>query len=74
MFVKKEVLEKANTPYKLVKVDVSKEDVLHPAELLEFGTAAKHFLKPSHLPEEKKRKFKKSCCVMLVSIAQKLQE
>ena len=74
MFVKKEVLEEANTAYKLIKLDVSKKENLSAPQLVDCGTATKHFLKSNNLPADQKLQFKKSCVAMLVSIVQKLQE
>ena len=74
MFVKKEVLEEANTAYKLIKLDVSKKENLSAPQLIDCGTATKHFLKSNNFPADQKLQFKKSCVAMLVSIVQKLQE
>ena len=74
MFVKEEVLEEANTAYKLIKLDVSKKENLSAPQLVDCGTATKHFLKSNNLPADQKLQFKKSCVAMLVSIVQKLQE
>ena len=70
MFVKKEVLEEANTAYKLIKLDVSKKENLSAPQLVDCGTATKHFLKSNNLPADQKLQFKKSCVAMLVSIVQ----
>ena len=74
MFVKEEVLEKANTAYRLIKLDVSKNENLLAPQLVDCGTATKHFLKSNNLLADQKLQFKKSCVAMLVSIVQKLQE
>ena len=74
MFVKEEVLDQANTAYKLIKLDVSKKENLSAPQLVDCGTATKHFLKSNNLPADQKLQFKKSCVAMLVSIVQKLQE
>ena len=52
MFVKEEVLDKANTAYKLTKLDLSKNEKLSAPQLVDCGTATKHFLKSNNLPAE----------------------
>ena len=74
IFVKEEVLEEANIAYKLIKLDVSKKENLSAPQLVDCGTATKHFLKSNNLLADQKLQFKKSCVAMLVSIVQKLQE
>ena len=73
IFVKEEILEEANTAYKLIKLDVSKKENLSASWLVDCGTVTKHFLK-LNLPADQKLQFKKSCVAILVSIVQKLQE
>ena len=68
MFVKKEVLEEANTAYKLIKLDVSKKENLSAPQLVDCGTVTKHFLKLNNLPADQKLQFKKSSVAMLASI------
>ena len=74
MFVKKEVLEEANTAYKLIKLDVSKKENLSASQLVDCNTATKHFLESNNLPADQKLQFIKSCVAMLASIVQKLEE
>ena len=74
MFVKKEVLEEANTAYKLIKLDLSKKENLSASQLVDCNTATKHFLESNNLPADQKLQFIKSCVAMLASIVQKLKE
>lgn len=73
-FVSPHILEEENTPYKLVKLDLSKKDVCLPAQLVDVGTATKTKLKSLKLSSEQKLKFKNTCLSMLKAIVEKLQE
>ena len=44
------VLEEADTAYKLIKLDVSKKENLSAPQLVDCGTATKHFLQSNNLP------------------------
>ena len=75
MFVKREVTERAATPYKLLRIDVEDKENHLPVESVDLGTATKAVLK--HIKETQqgaKAKFKKECVVMLTLILKKLQE
>ena len=64
-FVSTKVLEEASTPYKLIKVDLSKKDL---------GTATKQNLKAVGASKDKKIKPQKACSSMLKAIVEKMQE
>ena len=55
-FVSTKVLEEASTPYKLIKVDLSKKDVCLPTELVELETTTKQKLKAVGASKDKKIK------------------
>ena len=74
MFVLPDVIEKANTSYKLIKLDLTKEDTCLPPELIKLGTATNENLKSLHVSNEVKLKFRKDCLRFLKALAQKLQE
>ena len=74
MFVLPDVIEKANTSYKLIKLDLTKEDTCLPPELIKLGTATNENLKSLHVSNEVKLKFRRDCLRFLKALAQKLQE
>ena len=73
-FVPTKVLEEAYTPYKLIKVDLSKKDVCLPTELVDLGTATKQKLKAVGASKDQKIKLQKACSNMLKAIVEKMQE
>ena len=74
MFIKKEVLENADTPLKLIKLEVSKKENQCAVELVNLGTATKDVLRKSSTNDVKKKQFKKECVLMLAAILEKIQE
>jgi len=71
--IKPEVLEKANTSLKLVKLDVTKSENTLPAELIKLPTATKSKL--AEMPnDQRKRAFKSNSKSMLVALILKIQE
>ena len=52
---------KANTPYILIKIDLTKADTFLPPELKKLGTATSRNLKSLHISNEVKLKFRKDC-------------
>ena len=54
MFVLPVVIEKANTSYKLIKLDLTKADACLPLELIELGRATNENLKSLHVSKEVK--------------------
>ena len=74
MFVLPDVIEKANTSYKLIKLDLTKEDTCLPPELIKLGTATNENLKSLHVSNEVKLKFRKDCLRFLKALVQKLQK
>lgn len=63
-FVNNEVLEQANTAYRLYKVDLTDKKILLFAEQVVIG----------NMPSNKKFQFRKCCLEMLIAIVKKLQE
>ena len=59
MFVLPDITEKANTPYKLIKLDLIKTDTCLPPEIIKLGTATNENLKSLHVSNEVKLKFRK---------------
>ena len=74
IFVLPDVIEKANTPYKLIQLDLRKVDTYLTPELIKFGTATNKNLKLLHVSNEVKLKFRKDCLRFLKALVQKLQE
>jgi hypothetical protein len=74
MFIKKEILENADTPLKLIKLEVSKRENQRDVELVDLGTATKDILRKFTGGDNKKRLFKKQCVLMLAAILEKIQE
>ena len=50
---------KANTPYILIKIDLTKADTFLPPELKKLGTATSRNVKSLHISNEVKLKFRK---------------
>ena len=74
MFVLPVVIEKANTPYKLIKLDLTKADACLPLELIKLGRATNDNLKSLHVSKEVKLKPRKDSLRFLKALVQKLQE
>ena len=77
-FVKKKELDAANTAYKIAKVDVLSIDHQVTASQADVGftavgTLAKR-LKEEKISELKKLELRRECCMMLSTIAAKIQE
>lgn len=72
--VKPEVLDGAETSFKLTKLDLTKPENLLPCELVKLPTATKNLLRSNELSHEKKRQFKKDCKVMVVALLKKVQD
>ena len=72
MFIKKEVLEHADTPFKFVKLDVSKKENHCAVEMVDLGTITKDFLRSIECSIIKKYQCKKDCLAILVAIIKKI--
>ena len=74
IFVKKDVLEAANTGYKLATVEINLSSNLISGHLIVLSTATKSLLKHLNLQPEKKISFLKECVEMLKATVCKIQE
>ena len=74
VLVLSDIIEKASTQYKLIKLDLTKKDTCLPPELIKLGIATNENLKLLHVSNEIKLKFRKDCVRFLKAHAQKLQE
>ena len=74
MFVLSDVIENANTPYKLIKLDSTKADTCLPPEPLKLETATNENLKSIHVSNEVKLKLRKDYLRFLKAHVQELQE
>ena len=74
IFVRKEVLENAATPYTLNKIDVSDKNNLVPSNDIRLDTATKAALSKSGATDGAKMQFKTDCITLLASLIAKLQE
>ena len=74
IFVKKDLLEVANTKYKLATVEINLSSNLILSDLIVSPTATKSLLKHLNLQAEKKRSFLKECLEMLKATVSKIQE
>ena len=73
-FVSTKVLGEASTPYKLIKIDLSKKDVCLSTELVDLGTATIQKLTAVGKSKDQKIKLQKACSSMLKAIVEKVQE
>ena len=71
-FVKREVLEEANTVSSLYKADLEDKKILLLAEQVTIGTARKNTIKSNNVHSNKKLQFRKGGLEMLISIVKKL--
>ena len=71
-FVSTNVLEKASTPYKLIKVDLFEKDVYLPNKLLDPRTTTKQKLEAVGASTDKKIKLQKACSSILKAIVEKI--
>ena len=74
MVVKPDVLDQANSSFKLIKLDLTNSENLLPCELMKLPTATKSLLRSTNLKNEKKRSFLKNAKKMIVVLVQKVQE
>ena len=74
IFTLPDVIEKANTLYKLIKLDLTKADTCLLPKFIKLGTATNENLKSLHVSNEVKLKFRKDCQRFLKTLVQKLQK
>ena len=67
MIVKPEILDKANTSFKFINLDLSNYKKLLPDEAIKLPPSPKELYKSTDLPNNKKKKFTKYCKSMLVA-------
>ena len=73
IFIKGDVLQKATTPYKLIKIDVTQKENLVPSSQIRLDTATKAALNKATTTDTKKLRFKDDCIIVLTTLIQKLQ-
>ena len=74
VIILKEVLDREVTPYKLINLDLSKNDIYLSLNSLNLGTATKLALQNPQVFNEWKTKFKKDCVVIIRNVIEKLQD
>ena len=57
LFLRRQVIEKATTPYKLLKIDLGKRESMVDLENVDLGTAANSALNKSKVKGDLKMKF-----------------
>ena len=62
VIILKELLDREVTSYKLINLDLYKNDIYLSLNSLNLGTATKLALQNSQISNELKTKFKKGCC------------
>ena len=71
MFVLPDVIDKANTLYKLIEFDLTKAETCLPPKLIKFGTATNENLKSVYVSNEVKLKFRNDCLKAFKSTSSK---
>lgn len=74
IFVRKSVLDEANTAKKLINVKLEQTENLLPITILNLPTATKNALKKSGATEGNKQKFQKGIVTLLKTLIEKLKE
>ena len=74
LFLRRQVLEEATTPYKLLKIDLRKRESMVDLQNVDLGTAANSALNKSKVKDDLKMKFHKDCVKILVKLIEKLKE
>ena len=73
-FVKRNVLDEANTSFKLVQIDLTKPENLKTAANVDIGIAASDSLNKADAPEKDKLLFKNECRTFMIDTAKKILE
>ena len=71
-FVKRDVLNKANTARKLMKLDVSSTEIMCPPKDVDIGVAASSEIKKAHVSDRTRLEFRMECRKFLSSVCEKL--
>ena len=74
IFIRKTVIDEADTAYSLIKIDLQKRENYLPHELVKLPTASKSSLSSLQASNTKKLKFKGECAALVKGIVEKLQE
>ena len=74
LFIRKEVMIEANTPHKLIKIDVEEVQNRLPVDMVNPGTAVKAILRSKEITDGAKHQFRKDCVAFLTNLILKLQE
>ena len=74
LFIKRDVVNEAQTPYSLSKIDVAEKENHLPVENLELGSAVTAELGKVGVSSEVKKQFKKDCKKVLIKLCGKLNE
>ena len=74
LFLRRQVIEEATTPYKLLKIDLGKRESMVDLQNVDLGTAANSALNKSKVKDDLKMKFRKDCVKILVKLIEKLKE
>ena len=74
LFLRRQVIEEATTPYKLLKIDLGKRESMVDLQNVDLGTAANSALNKSKVKDDLKMKFRKNCVKILVKLIEKLKE
>ena len=61
LFLRRQVIEEATTPYKLLKIDLGKRESMVDLQNVDLGTAANSALNKSKVKDDLKMKFRKDC-------------
>ena len=74
IFIRKAVIDEADSAYSLIKIDLKKRENHLPPESIKLPTATKAFLSTLQASLTKKLKFKGECAALVKEIVEKLQE
>ena len=74
IFIRKAVIDEADTAYSLIKVDLNERENYLPKESVKLPTATKALLLSLNASVTKKLKFKEDCAALVKGIVGKLQE
>ena len=74
LFLRRQVIQEATTPYKLLKIDLGKRESMVDLQNVDLGTAANSALNKSKVKDDSEMKFRKDCVKILVKLIEKLKE
>ena len=74
LFLRRQVIEEATSPYKLLKIDLEKRESMGDLQNVDLETAANSALNKSKVKDDLTMKFLKDCVKILVKLIEKLKE